>query len=97
MEEASAEVLGFYRNYHSIRWVGDLLVLRVQTQPSKAELADLNKRFGDIVTQGSIRTASPFPPERKDHPELPRLAFRFDRFHYARLRMLIDAINECSG
>ena len=25
MEEASAEILGFYRNYHSLRWVGDLL------------------------------------------------------------------------
>jgi hypothetical protein len=97
LEEASAEVLGFYRNYHSIRWVGDLLVLRVQTQPTKAELADLNKRFADIVARGTIRTASPFPPERNDHPELPRLAFRFDRFHYARLRMLIDAINECTG
>jgi hypothetical protein len=97
MEEASAEVLGFYRNYHSCRWVGDLLVLRVQVAPSKAELADLNKRFGDIVLRGSIRTAGPFPPERNDHAELPRLAFRFDRFHYARLRMLIDGINECTG
>jgi uncharacterized protein (TIGR00730 family) len=97
MEEASAEVLGFYRNYHSCRWVGDLLVLRVQVQPSKAELADLNTRFADIVTRGSIRTAGPFPPERNDHPELPRLAFRFDRFRYARLRQLIDAVNECTG
>jgi uncharacterized protein (TIGR00730 family) len=97
MEEASEEVLGLYRNYHSCRWVGDLLVLRVQVQPSKAELADLNRRFSDIVARGSIRTAAPFPPERNDHPELPRLALRFDRFHYARLRQLIDAINECSG
>jgi hypothetical protein len=97
MEEASAEVLGFYRNYHSCRWVGDLLVLRVQVAPSKAELADLNKRFGDIVLRGSIRSATAFPPERNDHPDLPRLAFRFDRFHYARLRMLIDAVNECTG
>jgi uncharacterized protein (TIGR00730 family) len=97
MEEASEEVLGFYRNYHSCRWVGDLLVLRVQVQPSKAELADLNRRFSDIVARGSIRTAAPFPPERNDHPELPRLALRFDRFHYARLRQLIDAINECTG
>jgi uncharacterized protein (TIGR00730 family) len=97
MDEASAEILGFYRNYHSCRWVGDLLVLRVQTQPSKAELADLNTRFADIVSQGSIRIASPFPPERNDYPELPRLAFRFDRFHYARLRMLIDALNQCTG
>jgi uncharacterized protein (TIGR00730 family) len=97
MEEASEEVLGFYRNYHSCRWVGDLLVLRVHVQPSKAELTDLNRRFSDIVARGSIRTAAPFPPERNDHPELPRLALRFDRFHYARLRQLIDAINECTG
>ncbi len=97
MEEASAEILGFYRNYHSLRWVGDLLVIRVQVQPDKAELADLNKRFGDIVERGSIRTTGPFPPERNDYPELPRLAFRFDRFHYARLRMLIDALNEYTG
>jgi uncharacterized protein (TIGR00730 family) len=97
MEEAAAEILGFYRNYHSCRWVGDLLVLRIQVLPSKAELADLNRRFSDIVARGSIRTAGPFPPERTDHPELPRLAFRFDRFHYARLRQLIDAINDCTG
>ena len=97
VEEASEEIFGFYRNYHSCRWVGDLLVLRVQTLPSKAELADLNKRFADIVTRGSIRTTGPFPPERNDHPELPRLAFRFDRFHFSRLRLLIDAINQCTG
>ncbi len=97
MEEASEEVLGFYRNYHSCRWVGDLLVLRMQVQPSKAELADLNRRFSDIVLRGSIRTTGPFPPERDDHPELPRLAFRFDRFHFARLRLLIDAVNQCTG
>jgi len=99
VEEAAAEVVGFYRNYHSCRWVGDLLVLRMQISPSKAELADLNRRFADIVVSGTIRSASPFPPERSsnDQLELPRLAFRFDKFHYARLRQLIDAINECLG
>ena len=94
---AAEEILGFYRNYHSIRWVGDLLVLRLQVQPSRAELADLNRRFADIVLRGNIRAVGPFPPERNDHPELPRLALRFDRFHYSRLRQLIDAINECTG
>jgi uncharacterized protein (TIGR00730 family) len=99
IEDATSELLGFYRNYHSCRWVGDLLVLRLQTAPSKAELADLNTRFSDIVTRGSIRTAGPFPPERSsnDHPELPRLALRFDKWHFARLRQLIDAVNECTG
>ena len=98
-EEAAAEILGFYRNYHSCRWVGDLLVLRLQTAPSRDELADLNQRFDDIITRGTIRSASAFPPERSsnDHPELPRLALRFDKWHFARLRQLIDAINGCTG
>jgi hypothetical protein len=99
VEEASREIVGFYRNYHSCRWVGDLLVLRIHTSPTKGELADLNRRFADIVVSGHIRTASAFPPERSsnDHPELPRLALRFDKWHFARLRQLIDAVNECTG
>jgi uncharacterized protein (TIGR00730 family) len=99
VEEATQEILGFYRNYHSCRWVGDLLVLRLHTAPSKAEVADLNRRFADLVTRGTIRPASAFPPERSsnDHPELPRLALRFDKWHFARLRLLINAINECTG
>jgi len=28
-----------------------------------------------------------------DHPDLPRLRFRFDRHVYARLRAMIDVIN----
>jgi uncharacterized protein (TIGR00730 family) len=99
VEEAAEEIAGFYRNYHSCRWVGDLLVLRIQTAPTKAELADLNRRFGNIISRGSIRLASAFPPERSsnDVPELPRLALRFDKWHFARLRLLIDAVNECTG
>ncbi len=99
VEEAAEEVLGFYRNYHSCRWVGDLLVLRLQVAPSRSELAELNRRFADIVLTGTIRPASPFPPERSSHDvvELPRVALRFDRFHYGRLRQLIDALNDCTG
>jgi uncharacterized protein (TIGR00730 family) len=98
-EEAANEVLGFYRNYHSCRWVGDLLVLRLQLLPSHAELRELNRRFSDIVVSGTIHPASPYPPERSgnDHLELPRVALRFDKFHFARLRLLIDALNECTG
>ncbi len=99
VDEAAAELLGFYRNYHSCRWVGDLLVVRCQVLPSPVELKALNRRFADIVVSGSIRPASPFPPERSghDHLELARLAFRFDKFHFSRLRVFIDALNECTG
>jgi uncharacterized protein (TIGR00730 family) len=99
VDEAAGEILGFYRNYHSSRWVGDLLVIRLQVSPSPSELADLNRRFDDIVVSGKIRSAAPFPPERSshDHLELARVALRFDKFHYSRLRELIDALNECTG
>ncbi|HUC37679.1 MAG TPA: Rossman fold protein, TIGR00730 family, partial [Acidimicrobiales bacterium] len=80
--------------YHSLRWVGDLLVLRLQVLPTRAQLSELNQRFADIVS-GSIRPTKPLSPERSggDHLELPRLALRFDRMHYGRLRQLIDALN----
>ena len=45
---------------------------------------------------GQPRRSRPSGPG-SDHLELPRVAFRFDRFHYARLRLLIDALNECTG
>ena len=99
VEDAAREVLDFYRNYHSCRWVGDLLVLRLQVAPTHKELAQLNRQFADIVVSGSIRLASAFPPERSDNDqlELERVALRFDRFHYGRLRQLIDALNALAG
>lgn len=95
VEEAAQELLGFFRNYHSARWVGDLLVVRLRVPPTRAQLSELNDRFSDILAGGTIRPTKPLSPERsgRDHVELPRLALRFDRMHYGRLRQLIDALN----
>ncbi|MHB1504287.1 MAG: LOG family protein [Acidimicrobiales bacterium] len=95
VDEAAAEMLGFYRNYHSCRWVGDLLVIRMREAPGAAELGRLNDRFGDIVIEGVIRRTKPLPPERasNDQLDLPRLAMRFDHSSYGRLRQLIDELN----
>ncbi len=93
--EATEEILGFYRNYQSCRWVGDLLVMRMLRAPSPSLLAELNGSFGDIVASGSMRLSKPLPPERSDgeHLDLARLVFRFDKTHYGRLRQLIDTLN----
>ncbi|HUS61482.1 MAG TPA: TIGR00730 family Rossman fold protein [Acidimicrobiales bacterium] len=96
VEVAAAEILGFYANYHSLRFVGERLVLRVRVAPDDAELARLNESFGSICISGGIERIATTGAERKsgDHVDLPRLALRFDLTHYARLRLLIDALNK---
>jgi hypothetical protein len=96
VEDAAAEVLNFYRNYHSLRWVGDTLVLRLERRPTDDEAARLSADFADAMT-GPLRVLDgPLPAERRsdDFPDLPRVALRFDRLSYARLRQLIDAVNQ---
>lgn len=94
-EEAVAEIDRFYRNYHSIRFVTDRLVLRMRREVPDASLAELNAKFSDIVPAGAIEKTGPLPEEANepDILQLPRLIFRFDKKAYARLRMLIDEIN----
>jgi hypothetical protein len=93
---AAAEVLDFYRHYHSLRVVDDLTVIRLRTAPSDEKLAALNRDFADICARGDIYRTEALPQERagRDHVELPRIAFQFDRAHYGRLRQLIDALNQ---
>jgi hypothetical protein len=96
VQEAASELLGFYRNYHSLRWVGERLVVRLQAAPSAEELAGLSEEFAPICTRGGIEALpGPLPSELRedDHVDLARVALSFDRFSYARLRQLIDAFN----
>ncbi|MDP9441838.1 MAG: LOG family protein, partial [Actinomycetota bacterium] len=94
-EAAVQEVAGFYRNYHSRRFVGDVLVVRLRAAPTDAEIDELNECYGDIVVRGRIERSGPLPPEvqGRDHLDMARIAFRFDRIHQGRLRALIDALN----
>ena len=94
VEEAIEEIEGFYRNYHSIRYVGDRTIIRLQATPTSDELARLSEEFADVV-DGPIESTGPFPPEvtGHDHVELPRVVCRFNRHGFGRLRSLIDALN----
>ncbi|MDP8987311.1 MAG: hypothetical protein M3N11_03070, partial [Actinomycetota bacterium] len=95
VEAALEEIQGFYRNYHSMRYVGDRLVLRLRSEPTSGELRRLNDEFADILVGGRVERSGPFPPEVSgdDHLDLPRIALRFDRHCFGRLRSLIDALN----
>jgi uncharacterized protein (TIGR00730 family) len=92
---ALEEITTFYRNYHSLRFVDGDLVLRMHTPPTAPELAALNEEFADIITRGPIAAAEPSKAELTDDdvPDLARVRFRFDRHGFARLRVLIDRLN----
>jgi uncharacterized protein (TIGR00730 family) len=94
-DAAVAEITGFYRNYHSRRFVGDLLVVRLRNEPTDEEVEELADEFADIVVRGRLAKTGPLAPEisGNDHLDRPRLAFHFDRMHHGRLRDLIDRLN----
>jgi uncharacterized protein (TIGR00730 family) len=95
VEHAVKVITRFYRNYHSMRFVHDKLVIRLKHIPSESALQALNEDFADIIVGEKIRVVEPFPEEREDNQNLdmPRIAFDFDRRHYGRLRLLIDVLN----
>ncbi len=95
VESAVTEIEGFYRNYHSQRYVDGLLVLRLQRLPDKRSLARISKEFADILRSGTLRAVEASQEEisEGDFPELPRLALDFNQRSHGRLRRLIDALN----
>src|SRR5215469_15042238 len=52
LDEAVDEILSFYRVYHSMRYVRNKLVLRLQSPPSEELLSTIHEDFGDIVHDG---------------------------------------------
>jgi uncharacterized protein (TIGR00730 family) len=95
VDEAIREILGFYRIYHSMRFVRRDLVLRLQKPLSDGVLKDINMEYRDILRSGSFEQSTALPEEANEPhlAHLARLRFHFDRHSMGRLRMLIDAIN----
>jgi uncharacterized protein (TIGR00730 family) len=96
---ATHEILHFYANYDSLRYVGDQLVVRVRRAPDDQQLADLNERFGHLCLRGRIERTEPLAVEvrERDALGLQRIRFTFARHGFAQLRGLIDALNDQSS
>ena len=95
VQEAVAEILLFYKIYHSARWVGQSLVIRLNHRLAKTAIVDLNKKFADIVQRGEIVQRSALRQEKNEPAiwDLPRLVLAPYRNRFGRFRQLIDAIN----
>jgi uncharacterized protein (TIGR00730 family) len=93
VDEAVAEITGFYRVFQSSRIVGDNLVFRLRRGLSDGEVEEIQQRFEDILKGPLDQAPGPVPQELNEYPELPRLIIPFNRSSYARLRHLIDHLN----
>jgi len=96
VDQAVAEITGFYRVNHSSRYVGPRFVIRLRHQLPAALVAGLAHDFKDLVLTGTIEQGLALPEEREQEPELNglfRLVLELDRAKAGRLRQLIDRVN----
>jgi uncharacterized protein (TIGR00730 family) len=95
VDDAIDEIERFYRRFHSIRYVGRLLAIRLKTGISPEQVAGLHDTFGDLLSEGTFELRGPLPEEldEPDLRELPRLVFTSNRRSASRLRQLIDHLN----
>jgi len=97
--EAADYLCSFYTCYHSIRFVGKRLVIRLTSPLTDGAIDALNAEFSDILASGRIERAETTKAELRDddHPALPRLRLHFNERSYSGLVSMIWRINELSG
>jgi len=95
VDEAIAEISTFYRRFHSIRYVGRQLAMRLKASLSAEQVAVIHQQFADLLMEGTfeLRGALPEELDEPDLKDLPRLVFSSNRLSAARLRQLIDHLN----
>jgi uncharacterized protein (TIGR00730 family) len=98
LDVACQTIKDFYRVYHSSRYVGKLLVMRLTLKLSDSIVAQLNQEFSDILSHGEITQNVALPEEQQELAtlDLPRLCFYFNQKSFGRLYQLISKIN-CLG
>ncbi len=93
-ETAVREIIHFYSRYHSMRYVKEKLVLRLNSPVSEKVLEQLNHDYGDLLSTGRIeQSADALPEENGELPGKPRLVLHFNHQSHGRLRLLINAVN----
>jgi uncharacterized protein (TIGR00730 family) len=95
ISDATSEIQGFYRNYHSVRYIGKHLIMRLNEEPSKQMLDDLHVKFGQLCRSGGFEIVQPHSAERAENDHVDKFRLRFDpnRSDAGGLRELINFLN----
>ncbi|MEH1888375.1 MAG: LOG family protein [Nostoc sp.] len=95
LDVACDVITRFYQVYHSCRYVGNKLVIRLKTDISDAQVEQLNANFSQIIVQGRIEKSQALPQEAQDETVgLPRLILYFNQRDFGRLYQMIATINQ---
>lgn len=95
IEEAADYINNFYRRYHSLRYIGDKVVIRLNTPLPESLLADLREEYADFFGDYGMQKSEALP-EEQDEPDLlnlPRLVLKANRKQPVRLYCLIRSLN----
>lgn len=95
IDEAVNEIVGFYTNYHSIRFVNDVMYIRMQRPIPATDFQLIASEFASLAADGFIEqtSASSIEVKESDNVELSRIAMKYSGKGFATLRPLIDALN----
>ncbi|MFQ5686724.1 MAG: TIGR00730 family Rossman fold protein [Candidatus Scalindua sp.] len=95
VEKAIDEILQFYKVYHSIRYVGEKTVIRLNSLLSSENIKELNKNYADILRSGEIKLTKSLPAEqeKEEFLDLPRLVMDFNRHDYGKLFEMLRFLN----
>jgi len=96
VDECIDMIASFYKNYHSIRYIGKTGIIRIKEKLDPALLKELSKEFSDIACNGDF-TQGDFdmcPEDSHHYTDMHRLVFPFNKVNYGRLYKLIEKINQ---
>ncbi len=95
VDEAVRAITGFYANYHSLRFVSDVMHLRMHRPVPDEALASIQARHGHLSADGTVRRVEPSSAEVRDDdvPALSRLALTYTGKGFAPLMPLLADIN----
>ena len=96
IDDATDEIQTFYINYHSVRFIGKHLIMRLNTLPTHQLLTELQEKFGYLCRSGRFEIVQPHATEKSDNDHLDKYRLRFDpqRSDAGGLRALINFLNQ---
>ncbi len=92
-DQGVKELLDFYSNYHSSRFLDNEYLIRVRKPLTDRQLQKMSIDFKGMLLKGGFERLADLKRDDNTDASLHRIVFHFDRYSYNRLRHLIDHLN----